>query len=93
MSLSKEQAGKMLRVVGEAFNQWVLNDAAKDIKACGDQPLGPLFAAFMAGAAWGATDAECRVCGCRESNCSQCVEATGEPCHWVEDDLCSRCAQ
>ncbi|MDP2623788.1 MAG: hypothetical protein Q8Q29_08325, partial [Actinomycetota bacterium] len=34
----------------------------------------------------------CRVCGCTEGDCSQCVEATGEPCHWVEEDLCSRCA-
>ena len=33
----------------------------------------------------------CRVCGCTEINCNQCVEATGEPCHWVEQDLCSRC--
>lgn len=34
----------------------------------------------------------CRVCGCTDDDCSQCIEATGEPCHWVEDDLCSRCA-
>jgi ParB family chromosome partitioning protein len=34
----------------------------------------------------------CRVCGCTEDDCSECVEATGEPCHWVEPDLCSRCA-
>ncbi len=33
----------------------------------------------------------CRECGCTEDNCSQCIEATGEPCHWVEVDLCSRC--
>ncbi|MEN6425199.1 MAG: ParB N-terminal domain-containing protein, partial [Phycisphaerales bacterium] len=34
----------------------------------------------------------CRVCGCTDDDCSQCVEATGEPCTWVEADLCSRCA-
>lgn len=34
----------------------------------------------------------CRVCGCTDNECSQCVEATGQPCHWVEPDLCSRCA-
>lgn len=34
----------------------------------------------------------CRICGCTEDDCSECVEATGEPCHWVEPDLCSRCA-
>lgn len=35
---------------------------------------------------------KCRVCGCTQENCSQCIEKTGEPCHWVEDDLCSACA-
>lgn len=34
----------------------------------------------------------CRVCGCTEDDCSDCIDATGEPCHWVEPDLCSRCA-
>jgi hypothetical protein len=34
----------------------------------------------------------CRQCGCTEADCRQCVEKTGEPCHWVEPDLCSACA-
>ena len=34
----------------------------------------------------------CRVCGCNDNLCVDCVEASGEPCHWVEPDLCSRCA-
>jgi len=34
----------------------------------------------------------CRQCGCTEYDCNQCIEAQGEPCHWVEPDLCSRCA-
>ena len=34
----------------------------------------------------------CRVCGCTDNDCSQCIAITGEPCHWVEADLCSRCA-
>ncbi len=34
---------------------------------------------------------KCRICGCTDSDCSQCVEKTGEPCYWVEDDLCSAC--
>jgi len=34
----------------------------------------------------------CRVCGCTDEDCSACIAATGEPCHWVEEDLCSRCA-
>lgn len=38
-----------------------------------------------------AGEQKCRVCGCTEVDCRQCVEATGEPCHWIETDLCSRC--
>ncbi len=34
---------------------------------------------------------KCRVCGCTDDDCSQCIKKTGEPCHWVEDDLCSAC--
>lgn len=34
---------------------------------------------------------ECRVCGCTEDNCKQCIERTGQPCHWVENNLCSAC--
>lgn len=35
----------------------------------------------------------CRVCGCTDDNCTRCVEATGQPCCWVDEDetLCSRC--
>lgn len=36
-------------------------------------------------------DRKCRICGCTEKNCSGCIERTGEPCHWVEPDLCSAC--
>lgn len=34
---------------------------------------------------------KCRVCGCTESDCRQCIAVTGVACHWVEVDLCSRC--
>jgi len=33
----------------------------------------------------------CRVCGCTDDDCSQCIEKTGKPCYWVEEDLCSAC--
>jgi hypothetical protein len=33
----------------------------------------------------------CRVCGCTDRDCRQCVEKTGSPCHWVSEDLCSAC--
>lgn len=35
----------------------------------------------------------CRGCGCWDGDCSGCIERTGEPCHWVEDDLCSACVE
>ena len=35
----------------------------------------------------------CKRCGCTDSDCSQCIEKTGEPCHWVTDDLCSACIE
>lgn len=36
---------------------------------------------------------ECRVCGCTAADCTSCVERSedGEPCTWVDDDLCSVC--
>lgn len=36
---------------------------------------------------------KCRVCGCTNSDCRRCVEKTGRPCWWVEDDLCSACEE
>ena len=44
---------------------------------------------------------QCRVCGCTESDCRQCVEKTGQPCHWVRqygggdftEPLCSACCE
>lgn len=42
---------------------------------------------------------KCRICGCTEEDCSQCIDATGEPCTWVpelaNDDgpLCSSCVR
>lgn len=35
---------------------------------------------------------QCAVCHCTDSDCSQCVEATGEPCYWARPGLCSACA-
>lgn len=33
----------------------------------------------------------CRVCGCKDNDCRQCIKKTGQPCTWVENDLCSAC--
>ncbi len=35
---------------------------------------------------------KCRVCGCTDRDCRQCIKKTGSACHWVEEDLCSACA-
>ena len=35
---------------------------------------------------------ECRICGCTDDDCTACYLQTGVPCHWVEEDLCSACA-
>lgn len=34
---------------------------------------------------------KCRACGCTDTDCLNCIEKTGKPCHWVEEDLCSAC--
>lgn len=38
---------------------------------------------------------ECLICGCTDNNCSQCVEKTGEPCYWIDNNknLCSACSK
>ena len=33
----------------------------------------------------------CRVCGCTDADCRQCIARTGIPCTWVKADLCSAC--
>lgn len=33
----------------------------------------------------------CKICGCTDDDCEQCIEKTGEPCEWIEEDLCSAC--
>lgn len=37
----------------------------------------------------------CRVCGCTDQSCFDCIMATGEPCCWVDEShtLCSRCVE
>ncbi len=34
---------------------------------------------------------KCRVCGCTNDDCRQCVLASGRACSWVAPYLCSRC--
>ena len=36
----------------------------------------------------------CIHCGCTDYDCSQCIERTGTPCYWVneEETICSACS-
>lgn len=34
---------------------------------------------------------QCRICGCTEHDCQDCIERTGDACSWAEEDLCSAC--
>jgi hypothetical protein len=36
----------------------------------------------------------CRMCGCTDFACEECVERLGRPCHWVDAShmLCSACS-
>lgn len=36
---------------------------------------------------------KCTMCGCTDDDCRQCIESSGEPCFWVDNEhqICSRC--
>lgn len=34
---------------------------------------------------------KCKICGCTDKDCSQCIAIQGHPCYWAQPDLCSRC--
>jgi hypothetical protein len=38
-----------------------------------------------------ADERACVVCGCTDDDCSDCIKRTGQPCHWIAQDLCSAC--
>lgn len=35
----------------------------------------------------------CQICGCTQSDCTQCIERYGSPCSWTtsEENMCSAC--
>lgn len=41
----------------------------------------------------GAKSGTCQVCGCTEDDCSGCIEKTGGPCQWIDEEktICSAC--
>ncbi|MDD5207019.1 MAG: hypothetical protein PHS17_16460 [Desulfobacterales bacterium] len=90
--------------VGESTEKEVryAQAAGKGIRWFTHDPIGQQVRELMTAAAKRAQEEEqkkeypgqkCRVCGCTEDDCRQCVEAQGYPCHWVEVDLCSRCTK
>lgn len=59
-----------------------LNQAATVAHAA-DMDLGELVDLML--------ERRCKNCGCTESDSSQCIAKTGEPCHWIGPELCSAC--
>lgn len=53
-----------------------------DVVAIAEAPQGESLEQIMS----------CRICGCTDDNCTECVRKTGESCYWVEPGLCSACA-
>ena len=52
----------------------------------------PVYSDVAAGTSYLSTARICRSCGCTELDCSGCMARNdGQPCHWVEADLCSAC--
>lgn len=75
-----------LRLAFRIFTRLLVGMAARG------EPLDAGDDLFLDEAACLGEERACRVCGCTELNCSGCIERTGEPCFWVEADLCSACA-
>lgn len=38
---------------------------------------------------------KCRICGCTDDDCAECIESLGHPCAWspTDESLCTRCEQ
>lgn len=35
----------------------------------------------------------CRICGCTDADCRQCIAKSGIPCSWLDEDLCDACVE
>ncbi|MBX3253953.1 MAG: PRTRC system protein E [Chitinophagaceae bacterium] len=56
-----------------------------------DEPITELVGEAQTEESENLPERKCRVCGCTDNDCRQCIKKTGKPCHWVEEDLCSAC--
>lgn len=83
--LSPEDQEKLEKLIGDFLNEHspVSFFAVEDVEKIEVTP--ELIAKYY-------VVRRCRVCGCTDADCRQCIEKTGEPCHWIEPDLCSACA-
>lgn len=92
-------AAAHVEVLCDRINGWrkigkIGADAARRANRDGEQAAAA--ARDQAGAALLAEtvvfdERRCRGCGCTDEDCSSCIERTGQPCWWVEPDLCSTC--
>lgn len=95
-SLALDAPPVEIRTLDPESRQWVLSGNGRTIRAAIDaamkhdekqdhgsaKPRRP----WMKG-----TLHQCRICGCTDDDCTGCIAKTGQPCHWVEPDLCSAC--
>ena len=68
---------KMNHRLSEETEQCIITDLNKFLAGDKDRSIKP--------------ERTCRVCGCTDEDCRQCIEKTGESCSWVAEDLCSAC--
>jgi hypothetical protein len=56
-----------------------------------DKPLGRLALRIVAASL--TQPGTCMICECTEDDCRECIERTGLPCSWVNENrtLCSAC--
>lgn len=82
-----------LIAIGEKHLALDLRDLRGDATVECTEIFAALQAAFAAGMdAQARQPRSCRECGCTDADCSGCIARTGQPCHWIEPDLCSACA-
>jgi hypothetical protein len=77
---------------GSAYNRWVYAETEAERGKAAER-IVEIVSAWEPEEETAQGKRRCRVCGCTDDDCHQCIEKTGKPCHWVEDDLCSACAE
>ncbi len=89
---AKEAKGKKAKTAGEVAHKLHASAKAAETKKA-KRETKAAARKTKASAAGEEPVRRCRVCGCTDLDCRGCIERTGEPCHWVEQDLCSACVE